>query len=503
MERGWHRRSQGLWRCSLFLMLCQSLHGLLPSGSSLHAADRPNIVMIAIDDLNDWVGCLQGNPQAQTPHIDTLAQKGMLFTNAHCQAPLCNSSRASLLSGRRPSSTGVYALEPWLKESPVLKNCTTLPEFFRKQGYQVHLGGKIFHGNYPPEAERALIADSWGPPGVIGIRPQKRLVADVPGGHPLVDWGEFPHDDRKKGDWKVASWGVQHLKKQGGQPYFLAVGFFLPHVPCYASPEWFERYPEETTTLPEVPDNDRDDIPEFAWNLHWQLPEPRLSWLKKNGQWKNLVRSYLASITFVDSQVGRIVEAVSQRPDADNTIIVLWSDHGWHLGEKGVTGKNTLWRESTRVPLIFAGPGIAKGRCAEPAELLDIYPTLAQLIGVPIPEELEGHSLQSQLKDPTARRAWPAITTHGPGNHSVVTDEWRYIRYANGSDELYHIKEDPREWKNLSSDPTKRELIAGLQKWIPTNDAVPVPGSKSRLLEQREGVWYWEGAPINPTDAVK
>lgn len=467
------------------------------------AEERPNIVMIVVDDLNDWVGCLQGHPQAQTPHIDALAGRGMLFANAHCQAPLCNPSRTSVLTGKRPSSTGVYALEPWLRKAPVLRDCVTLPEYFKNNGYEVLIGGKLFHANWPPQEERARYADIWGPRSSVGARPRSKLVTTSGGNHPLVDWGTFPHADSEKGDYQLASWVEQELEKRTRQPFFLTVGFFLPHVPCYATQEWFDLYPQSSLILPKVLDSDRSDIPDFAWYLHCRLPEPRLSWLQQEQQWKNLVQAYLACITFMDAQVGRVLAALDRHPNRDNTIIVFWSDHGWHLGEKGITGKNSLWSESTRVPLIFAGPGIAKGVCQQPVELLDIYPTLADLCGLPANTELEGHSLTPQLRDQNAERIWPAITTQSPGNHSIVSRDWRYIRYADGSEELYNIRKDPDEWDNLVKQPGVKEIVAEHSKWLPAHSEPPAPGSKSRLLELVDGKWHWEGQPINPEEIEK
>jgi len=461
------------------------------------AADRPNVLMIAVDDLNDWVGCLEGHPQVQTPHIDALARRGTLFLNAHCQAPLCNSSRTSILTGVRPSTSGVYALEPWLRESPMLRTRLTLPECFRQAGYRTLTTGKIFHGGTPPRAERAQYFDQWGPGPSLGPRPAAKLVASPTpnGNHPLVDWGMFPHSDEDKGDWKVATWASEQLRKSGQQPWFLAVGFSLPHVPCYATGRWFDLYPAQTLQLPVVPAHDRDDVPAFAWKLNWKLPEPRLSWLRAQEQWTPLVQAYLACISFVDDQVGRVLKALEESGQADRTIVVLWSDHGWHLGEKGITGKNSLWSESTRVPLIFAGPGIAVGRCGEPAELLDLYPTLAELCDLPAPEQ-EGHSLLPQLRQAETPRAWPAITTQSPGNHAVVTRQWRYIRYADQSEELYDLHSDPGEWTNLAGDPQFEKIKTELAGWMPQTSAPPARGSRSRLLEQKDGVWYWENEPL-------
>jgi arylsulfatase A-like enzyme len=256
--------------------------------------------------------------------------------------------------------------------------------------------------------------------------------------------------------------------------------------------------------LPPFLETDRDDTPRFSWYLHWKLPEPRHKFLVDNNQWKNLVRSYLACTSFVDSQVGRVLQALDESPAAENTIIVLWSDHGWQLGEKLITGKNTLWDRSTRVPLIFAGPGIAsQGRCEEPAELLDIYPTLIELCNLSEQDGLEGHSLVPQLRNAHTPRPWPAITTHNHDNHGIRSRDWRYIQYADGSEELYDMRNDPNEWDNLADDPTCVSVLEQHREWIPSVNLKPVPGSKHRiLLYEQDGTVNWEGQDIAPNAPI-
>ncbi|MEZ5300504.1 MAG: sulfatase [Verrucomicrobiales bacterium] len=461
-------------------------------------------MFIAIDDQNDWIGAFGGHPQAQTPHIDALAKRGTAFLNAHCQSPLCNPSRTSLMTGRRPSTTGIYGLSPWFRDVPALKGLVTLPQYLAKHGYRTYTCGKIFHGGYG-RGKKDLGAewDVIGPPTGIGVKPPKKLV-DTPAPHPLVDWGTFPHKDEDKGDYQVASWAVKQLDAKPQGPFFLSCGFFLPHVPCYATQQWFDLYPEDTLQLPPVRMDDRDDTPRFSWYLHWKLPEPRLKFLEEDHQWKNLVRSYLACTSFVDSQVGRLMDALERNGYADNTIVVLWSDHGWHLGEKLITGKNTLWDRSARVPLVFAGPGVAAGaKCTRPAELLDMYPTLVDLCGLPAKPDLEGLSLAPQLKDAGAPRERPAITTHNPDNHGVRSENWRYITYADGSEELYDMKNDPNEWENLAADPQFAEVIAHHRKLLPEKSAPPAPGSAHRILTLgADGVATWEGKAIGKDDPV-
>ena len=473
------------------------------------AADKPNVLFIAIDDQNDWIGCLGGHPLAKTPHIDRLAARGTVMANAHCQAPLCNPSRTSLMLGLRPSTTGVYGLAPWFRTVPQWRDAIPLPQYLARHGYRTLSGGKIYHALRGPSKfePQGPEFDSYGPPGGVGPRPPHKLVPNTPmGNHPLVDWGVWPtnNDDTGKGDYIVASWAVEQIRTlPKDRPFFLAAGFFLPHVPCYATQKWFDLYPDDDSVLPQVLDDDRADTPQFSWYLHWSLPEPRLKWVRESDQWRNLVRSYLACTSFVDSQVGRLLDALEESGHADNTIIVLWGDHGWHLGEKQITGKNTLWERSTRVPLVFAGPGVTPRQvCRRPAELLDIYPTLLELCGLPKKDDLEGHSLAAQLKDADAERQWPAITTHNQGNHAIRTEDWRFIRYADGSRELYDLKTDPREQENLAGKPRYRETIEELSQWLPDKDVGPVPGSASRVLTLYDNTPVWEGQPIKADDPI-
>jgi arylsulfatase A-like enzyme len=339
----------------------------------------------------------------------------------------------------------------------------------------------------------------WGVHGGFQPRPPQKFVK-TPADIALMDWGAFPQKDEDCYDYDVATWAVNQLKAPQKGPFFLACGLRHPHVPCYAPPKWFDLYPDDKLVMPPVKDDDRADLPRFASYLHWKLPEPRLKWLKESNQWRPLVRAYLASISYVDSQVGRVLDALEASGQAGNTVVVLWSDHGWHLGEKGITGKNTLWERSTRVPLIVAGPGVAKGVCGRPAELLDLYPTLAEACGLPAPAGVEGHSLVPQLKNAKAERPWPAITTHNKDNHAIRTEKWRYIRYADGSEELYDRDADPHEWANLAGDAKLAAVKKELAKWLPAKNANPVAGSANRLLTFENGIPVWEGKPIGPND---
>lgn len=483
------------------VLICTGMILMFALVARTEAAGKPNILFIAIDDQNDWIGCLGGHPEVKTPNIDKLAERGTVFLNAHCQAPLCNPSRTSLMTGLRPSTTGVCGLAPWFRTLEEFKDVVTLPQYLKQHGYRTLTTGKIYHGGYGRRRSDNEF-DVVGPPPGVGVRPKEKLVK-TPAAHPLVDWGVFPHKDEDKGDWKVASWAVEQLESTPEEPFFLSVGFFLPHVPCYATQKWFDLYPDGDSVLPPVMKHDRDDTPRFSWYLHWKLPEPRFKFLQEANQWENICRSYLACTSFVDSQVGRVLAALEKSGKADNTIVVLWSDHGWHLGEKLITGKNTLWDDGTRVPLIFAGPGVSPGgRSTKPAELLDIYPTLLELCDLPANPTLEGHSLIPQLKDDSADRKWPAITTHNKGNHGIRSEHWRYITYADGTEELYDLRDDPNEWTNLAGNPKYAQIIAEHRKWIPKIDREPAPGSRHRVLTFRNGQVNWEGEDVAADDPI-
>lgn len=507
------------------LIFASALLPLVATGAPHENRPRPNVLFIAIDDQNDWIGHLGGHPLAKTPNIDRLAARGTAFLNAHVQSPLCNPCRTSLLLGLRPTTTGIYGLAPWFRTVPKWRDRVTLPQHFAAQGYRTLATGKIYHGGAgggggagkakrkgpgkapdhgaqdPPEFQVT------GKAGGLGAKPEKKLIPPTPmGNHPLMDWGVFPHRDEDKGDYHVASWTIEQIQNAPkDRPFFLAAGFFLPHVPCYATQKWFDLYPDDDSVLPIVKADDRDDTPRFSWYLHWELPEPRLKWVTENNQWRNLVRSYLACTSFVDAQVGRILDALDAAGLAENTIVVLWGDHGWHLGEKGITGKNTLWDDGTRVPLVFAGPGVKPGqRCARPAELLDIYPTLIDLCGLPQRDDLEGISLLSQLEDATAIRERPAITSHNQGNHGIRSERWRYIRYADGSEELYDMQADPNEWNNLAGQANYADVIAEHRRWLPKIDEPPAPGSASRVLtyDKATDTAIWEGKTVKRNDPI-
>ena len=440
---------------------------------SVQAADRPNVLLIAIDDLNDWVGCLEGHPQARSPHIDRLAKRGTLFTNAHCQAPICNPSRTSLMLGMRPSSTGIYVNRPWFRATAGNQKRVTLSQYFAAHGYRTLTTGKIYHGSRVDRPSFQVV----GPLPGQRLKMDAQLVKDIGSSSRLWDFGPQQYEEDQFGDFVDASWAIEKLQFKREKPFFLAVGFYRPHVPWYAPQRFFDERPRDSVKLPPVQADDRDDLPAGALQLTTNPLPPSHQWFVETDHWKDAVQSYLACVSFTDAQVGRLLDALDKSPHADNTIIVLFSDHGFHLGEKQRWAKQSLWERSTRVPLIVSVPGGKQGqRCSRPVELLHLYPTLIELCGLPARDGLEGISLGPLLKNNEANWSRPAITTYQRNNHAVRTEHWRYIRYADGTEELYDHRVDSNEWNNVAARPEFRSVINEHAKWLP---ATNVPEAKA------------------------
>jgi len=442
--------------------------------SPASAADKPNVLFIAVDDLNDWIGALSGHPQSVTPHIDRLAARGMLFTRCYCAAPACNPSRAALMTGIRPSTSGVYHnSQPWRAGLP---QAVTLPQHFMAQGYRALGSGKIYHGRFPdpPSWNTFFPSKTKQKPG--DPLPKNRPLNGIPRtAH--FDWGPLDVEESQMGDVQVADWVIQQLGRQQPGPFFLACGIYRPHLPWYVPRKYFDRFELNGIQLPATRDDDLQDIP--AAGVKMARPDRDHARVLKYKQWPQAVRGYLASISFADTQVGRVLDALDASRYADNTVIVFWTDHGWHLGEKHHWRKFTLWEEATRTPLVIVAPGVARGsRCRQPVNLLDIYPTLIDLCGLPPRAELEGVSLRPLLNDAAARWDRPSLTTHGRNNHAVRSARYRYIRYADGSEELYDHSVDPQEWRNLAGQPELKSVQERLAAWMPKRNAADVEPRK-------------------------
>ena len=456
--------------------LIRTIFACLLLATCVHAEQRPNVLLISIDDLNDWTGCLGGHPQAKTPHIDRLANEGTLFLNAHCQSPVCNPSRTSMLTGRYPHSTGIYFLSPDLKQAPALRDVMTLPEVFAQHGYFTLAAGKIFH-----QGDQRFFQEYGGNHGGMGPRPEQKI--SQPHGHPLWDWGAFPKNEEQMPDWKTAKWAISKLEGHLSGPFFMAVGFYRPHVPMCVPQKWFDKHPRNSIQLPSVLRNDCADLSPYASQLtQLEHVAPRHHWIVKANQWKHAVQSYLASTTFVDHCAGMVLDALAASPHADNTVVVLFSDHGFHLGEKERWAKRSLWEDSTRVPLIVKAPGLRANRTTNrPVELLDVFPTLLELCYLPADPKQEGQSLVPLLRDPETPWTTPALTSFGKGNFAVRTQRFRYIQYRDGSEELYDHTSDAHEWHNLANNPENAKII---QKLRQTN---PIETVRGLCRESRRG----------------
>ena len=429
---------------------------------------QPNVLFIAIDDLNDWVGFMGGHPQASTPHMDALAKRGRNFLNAHCAVPVCSASRASVMSGVAATTHGSYELGPRYEQLPALNEVPTLQRYFKEHGYTTLSGGKMLHHNFggrlAGDIDRSLGRKRSPRPRGRMNRPANWSGA--------WDWGAYPKADAEMADIQLAHNAAQALKEDFEKPFFMSVGFFRPHVPLFVPPKWFELYDADKIALPKNPKSDLDDLPKNFLGINNYAVAPTHAEVVGSGKQRSLTHAYLASVSFVDHCVGIVLKALQASPYADNTLIVLWSDHGFHLGEKQHWAKRTLWEESTRVPLLIAGPGIQPGQpCKEPASLIDLYPTLTELCGLPRAKHLEGVSLVPQLRDPAKARRQPAITSSYFGNHSIRSRDWRLIVYQDGAKELYDHRNDPDEFRNLAHDPAHQATLKELAQWLPKNAA--------------------------------
>jgi arylsulfatase A-like enzyme len=432
------------------------------------ADDRPNVLFIAVDDLNDWVGCLGGHPQTQSPSIDALADRGVLFERSYCAAPACNPSRAALLTGIRPWSSGVYHNpQPW---RPAMPDAVTLPQHLMAHGYDAVGCGKIFHGRYDEDESWNAYLHKGGDP-----KPTQEVLDDPHSRAGGIVFGVLDVDDSAMNDYRMVDYAIDYLQAEHDKPFFLACGIFRPHMPWQVPRSYYETYPLQSIQLPEVPADDLDDIPPAG--IRVARPQGDHRTVLRTNNWDYAVQAYLASISFADAQVGRLIDALDNSAYADNTIIVLWGDHGWHLGEKQHWRKFALWEEATRAPLLFVAPGVTAPHsvCPRTVDFMSVYPTLCELCGLPITDQLEGPSILPLLQDPQAEWDRPAVTTHGRGNHAVRSERFRYIRYADGSEELYDHDGDPMEWRNLAGDSAFAEVKAELARALPTDEALDAP----------------------------
>ena len=479
-----------------------------PNLEAEQSGTAPNVLFIAVDDMNDWTSYLQGHPQARTPNLDRLAKESVHFTQAYCNAPSCNPSRASVMLGKHPNSTGFYSNKSGNTSIDLRKyypNKLTLPQFFRQHGYSTFRTGKIYHywGDWADmtvkEEDLSFDAHSWG--GGKPLEPSTYLCGidfgwsfTKSGKLSYMDWGSMDAPSAKFGEYGRASAVIKEINRDHDKPFFAALGFYLPHLPWYYPQEILEEpglahiRNVEDVMLPDVladsAAKDLSDLSGLAIKIAHGGIKPRLldgsktykNWhdaITGEGKWKEAVQAYLASIYFVDKQLGRVLDALKQSPHAENTIIVLWSDHGWMLGEKEAWRKYRPWEDSVRTNFIIKAPGMPAAAVENPVELLSIWPTLSELAGLPMKEDLDGRSLVPLMEDPSMRWNHPVITAHidesGSGGwQSIRTQKYRYIKYMKtGDEELYDHSKDPNEWTNLIDSTAYKSVRGELSELVP------------------------------------
>ncbi|MCP5111481.1 MAG: sulfatase, partial [bacterium] len=425
---------------------------------------------------------------------------GMRFDLAYCNQAVCAPSRFTLMTGAHSTSTGLYGLGSQLRS--IMPDAVTLPQYFMANGYTVAGGGKLFHHgrgyNDPPSWHEyffwnpAARGNGWHdgysfPPDPEPARPVTPM--------PTVSWRNFDWapidvDDEAMPDYKLASWAAEFLGRKHEKPFFLAAGIFRPHIPWFVPRKYFEMYPIEEVIVPVVKQDDLADLPQAAWEMALN-PQSRHDLVVSTGNWKGAVQAYLACISFADAMLGRILDALERSPYRDNTIIVLWSDHGYHLGEKWHWHKQALWDRATHVPMMVTAPGVTRagGVCERPVSLVDLYPTLADLAGLPKKDGLDGRSLRPLLEDPAAEWDRPALVTYLHGNHALRSERWSYIRYKDGAEELYDRRQDPQEWVNLADRPEMAAVKTSLRKWLPAKEAAEAPRARDYMFDPNTVTW--------------
>ncbi len=488
----------GVWLVCLVGFAC-----LLACPAAVRGAEasKPNVLFIISDDLNNSLGCY-GHPLVKTPNIDRLAQRGVRFERAYCQFPLCGPSRNSMLTGLYPNSTGILANSQIFRQT--IPQHQSLPHAFRLDGYFAARIGKLYHYNVPKSIGTNGHDDpgSWelelNPAGCDRLLEEADIFSLRPGNFGgTLSWYASPRDDLLHTDGMLATdaeWVLERCAKDKSRPFFLAVGFYRPHTPYVAPQKYFAGYPQQDMPLVPGVAEDQQDLPAMALGSHKKEHELLTDDLRQQA-----IQAYFASITFMDAQVGRVLDALERLGLAENTIVVFTSDHGYHLGEHGLWQKMSLFEESARVPLIIAAPGkSAPGTVANaPVGLIDLYPTLADLCGVPAPENLQGQSLVPMLADPSLPgRGWTlSQVTRGPRNKQVFgftlrTPRWRYTEWdqTRGGRELYDHDNDPRELTNLADDPDQADRIAALSKQLRDAAAGSFPAS-GEIPAIKPGVW--------------
>jgi arylsulfatase A-like enzyme len=458
--------------------------GLICFSSFAQKKQQPNILFIAIDDLNDWVSPLNGNKQAITPNMDKLTKSGaMVFKNAVTPAPICGPSRSAILSGFLPTTSGIYGNAHNMLYSDIVKKNPTLPEYFSLNGYHTLSNGKLFHKHgtkngltdfgewafdefararrYNKDAADKNLVTSSKSGAINGVvKPEyKQKKAKL-------SWGPTKESFEETVDYGVADWARKQLKRDFDKPFFMSVGFIKPHLPWFVPKEFFEMYDVDNIEDLLIKEDDLADITNSEGKQKFKA-SAEYKWIKKHNLSKEATRAYLANVSFVDKCLGVVMDALEKSGYADNTIVVIWGDHGWHLGEKQRYLKNTLWSEAVKPPFFVKLPGMKELVISDkPVSLLDLYPTLINLANLPKKGNLDGHDFSSLLEKPSSKWKYPGVTVSTEGT-SVLTNKLHYIQYLSGEEELYDILKDPNEWDNLIKNSKFKNEVKELKKWVP------------------------------------
>lgn len=495
-----------------FILFPMVFIGLLAFTKQSNADDsKPNVLFLAVDDMNDWIGCIETTPNAITPNIDRLAARGVNFTNGHTAGVFCAPSRAAIFSGQYASTTGCYQSPNYFVHHPEID---ALQMSFNEGGYTTLGAGKLFHHpegaidqrgwtefflRNPIQRQNGWPLDSWSSetpvpqpfPASIYNRGKEFKAGQ------FLEWAPIANEkEEEMADTIRANWAVDQLKKQHDKPFFLACGLYSPHYPNYCPQKYFDLYDADAIDLPPMLESDLEDLPPKIRKQREHRKQLHHEKLVAMGAHGDAIHGYLACISYADAMLGRVLDALDASPYADNTIVVLWSDHGYHLGEKGQWGKHSLWERTSNVPFIWAGPGVAKDAETDvTVSLIDIFPTLVEMCDLPTPHQrLEGQSLTSTLSNPSAAKDRNVYLPYmDPGQYAIINRDWRYIDYGDDGEELYNLKEDPNEWNNLAANKTYAAVISKLRKSAPTTFAEPEQKLNARKDLVIEGdTFRWE-----------
>ncbi len=462
---------------------------LAAAGNPVYSQGKMNVLFISADDMNNDLGCF-GSPLVKSPNIDRLASQGVAFSNAYVQFPLCSPSRSSILTGLRPDSTKVFDLQYHFRQG--LPDVVTLPQMFMKNGYYVARVGKVFHYGNPGDIGTNGLDDkaSWmeriNPAGLDKTSLELDVVNYTPShkglGASMAYYSDKNGTDEAHTDGKVVDEAIKLLKKHKDKPFFIAAGFYKPHCPWITPSKYFDMYNMEQMKLPPINEETPKNYPELA--LASTRPWPYFG--LNTQQARECKLAYYAAISFVDAQVGRLLNAVDSLGLRDNTIIVFWSDHGYQLGEHGLWFKQSLFEEASKSPLIIAVPGAkpAGKTCHRIVEFVDIYPTLAELTGLTPPSDLQGYSLFPLLQNPESAWEHPAFTQVQRGKvpgHTIRTEQWRYTEWDFGKmgTELYNESIDPNELHNLVADQKYSKVVTKMKELLHKDHPKPVTGGKA------------------------